>query len=47
MASVNKKKKLKNSFCVKAWLKNKKIKLKRVGFYNSSNRKIDKQIPID
>jgi len=38
MASENKKRKLKNSYCVKGWLKNKSTKLKRVGFYNASKR---------
>ena len=44
MASENKKRKLKNSYCVKSLLKNKKIKIKRLVFYNASKRKIDKQI---
>lgn len=39
MASENKKNKLKNSYCSHGYLKNKKIKIKRVMFYNSSNRK--------
>jgi hypothetical protein len=46
MASENKKRKLKNSFCVKGWLKNKSIKLKRLGFYNSSNRAEDNKISV-
>lgn len=44
MASENKKRKLKNSYCVKSWLKNKTIKIKRLGFYNASKRKVDKRI---
>ena len=44
MASENKKRKLKNSFCVKGWLKNKTVKLKRLGFYNVSKRAEDKKI---
>lgn len=44
MASENKKRKLKNSYFVKSWLKNKTIKLKRAGFYNASKRKVDNQI---
>jgi len=44
MASENKKRKLKNSFMVKSWLKNKTTKLKRIGFYNSSKRALDKKI---
>ncbi len=44
MASENKKHKLKNSYCVKGWLKNKTIKLKRLGFYNASKRTEDKKI---
>lgn len=43
MASENKKRKLKNSFSVKGWLKNKTIKLKRGGFYNASKRKQEKR----
>ena len=39
MSSEKKKRKLKNSYCVKGFLKNKKIKLKRVLFYTSSQRK--------
>lgn len=45
MASENKKKKLKNSHFVRGWLKNKKVKMKRCGFYNASKRAVDKQIP--
>jgi len=44
MASENKKRKLKNSFCVKGWLKNKTIKSKKSGFYNASKRVEDKKI---
>lgn len=44
MASENKKRKLKNSFCVKGWLKNKTIKIKRLGFYNASVRRMNKNI---
>ena len=36
--------KIKNSYFVKSWLKNKTIKLKRVGFYSASKRKVDNQI---
>ena len=39
MASENKKKKLKNSYCVKGMLKNKDLKLKRIAFFTSSQRK--------
>jgi hypothetical protein len=39
MASENKKKKLKNSYCWYGALKNKKLKLKRILFYNASQRK--------
>lgn len=39
MSSKNKKKKLKNSYCVKGALKEKSLKLKRVLFYTSSLRK--------
>lgn len=42
MASINKKKKLKNSYCCKSMLKNKKIKLKRVLFFTASQRKENK-----
>lgn len=40
MASEKKKRKLKNSYCVKGALKNKTLKLKRVLFYTSSQRKM-------
>lgn len=39
MASENKKKKLKNSYCWVGALKNKDLKSKRVLFYTSSQRK--------
>jgi hypothetical protein len=39
MASEKKKRKLKNSYCCAGALKNKKLKLKRVLFYTSSQRK--------
>ena len=39
MASQNKIKKLKNSYCCYGALKNKKLKLKRTMFYNASQRK--------
>lgn len=39
MASEKKKRKLKNSFCCKGALKNKTLKLKRVLFFTSSQRK--------
>ena len=39
MASENKKKKLKNSYCCHGALKNKKLKLKKTQFYNASQRK--------
>jgi len=42
MASENKKRKLKNSYCVGSMLKNKDIKLKRVAFFTPSKRKKDK-----
>lgn len=42
MASENKKRKLKNSFCCKGALKNTKLKLKRVLFFTSSERKQNK-----
>lgn len=41
MASENKKKKLKNSFLVKSYLKNKVEKMKRVIFFTSSQRKFN------
>ena len=49
MASENKKKKLKNSYCVKGALKNKGVKsrLKRVLFYTSSQRKMEKDIKLE
>lgn len=40
MASEKKKRKLKNSYCCKGALKNKTLKLKRVLFYTSSQRKM-------
>ena len=39
MASTNKKRKLKNSYCIKAMLKNKSLRLRRVLFFTSSKRK--------
>lgn len=39
MASQKKKNKLRNSYCCKGVLKNKKWKCKRVAFYTSSKRK--------
>lgn len=36
---ASEKRKLKNSYCVKGALKNKTLKLKRVMFYTSSERK--------
>jgi len=39
MASVNKKKKLKNSYCVPSELKNKEKGPKRIAFFTSSLRK--------
>lgn len=39
MSSENKKNKLKNSYCAKGLLKEKKSKLKRTLFYTSSLRK--------
>lgn len=44
MTSESKKKKLKNSFAIPSWLKNKTIKLKRLGFYNASERQENKKI---
>jgi hypothetical protein len=44
MSSENKKKKLKNSFFVPSWLKNKTIKLKRCGFFTASQRQVNKKI---
>lgn len=43
MASEKKKRKLKNSYCDYGALKNKKIKLKRVLFFTSSQRKQEKE----
>lgn len=39
MASKNKKKKLKNSYCVEAILKDKTLRLKRIMFFTASQRK--------
>lgn len=39
MASKNKKKKLKNAFCVGAVFKDKKLRLKRLMFFTASQRK--------
>lgn len=47
MASVNKMNKLKNSNAVRSWLKNRKIKLKRGGFFTPSNRQENKIINSD
>ncbi len=47
MASENKIKKLKNSYSVKSWLKNKTIKLKRGGFFTPSNRQKLKKIDVE
>jgi hypothetical protein len=44
MTSENKKKKLKNSYSIASWLKNKTIKLKRGGFFTPSQRQINKKI---
>ena len=44
MASNNKKKKLKNSYCVSGELKNKSNSPKRIAFYTSSMRKTLKKI---
>jgi hypothetical protein len=44
MTSINKKKKLKNSYSVASWLKNKTIKLKGGGFFTPSQRHINKKI---
>ena len=41
MSSEKKKRKLKNSCCCKGALKNKTLKLKRVLFYTSSQRKME------
>lgn len=43
MASEKKKRKLKNSYCGYWALKNKKLKLKRVLFFTSSQRKQEKE----
>lgn len=43
MASENKKRKLKNGYCVGGMLKNKDTKLKRVAFFTPSKRKEDKK----
>jgi hypothetical protein len=47
MASENKKRKLKNSYSVNSWLKNKTIKMKRRGFYNASQRRVDNKINLN
>lgn len=48
MASENKKKKLKNSYCVKGALKNKlPHKLKRVLFFTSSQRKENNSFNVE
>lgn len=44
MASQKKKNKLKNSYCWGGALKNKKLKLKRVLFYTSSQRQAEKKL---
>ncbi len=44
MSSENKMKKLKNSYFVGSWLKNKTTKLKRFGFFNASQRQNLKRI---
>jgi len=44
MASLNKLKKLKNSYSERSWLKNRTIKLKRGGFFTPSNRQENKKI---
>lgn len=44
MASNNKKKKLKNSYCVPGELKNKSKGLKRIAFYTPSMRRVLKKI---
>lgn len=43
MGSEKKKRKLKNSYCWYGALKNKKLKLKRVLFFTSSQRKAEKE----
>lgn len=47
MASEKKKRKLKNSYCCKSALKNKTLKLKKVLFFTSSQRKAEKEIKED
>jgi hypothetical protein len=47
MASENKKKKLKNSYAIGSWLKNRTIKLKRGGFFTPSNRQENKKISAE
>lgn len=47
MASEKKKRKLKNSYCGYWALKNKNLKLKRVLFFTSSQRKANKAIKED
>ena len=44
MASNNKKKKLKNSYCVPGELKNKSKGLKRISFHTPSMRRVLKKI---
>lgn len=44
MASENKKRKLKNSYAIKTWFKNTKIKLKGGGFFTPSMRQLLKKI---
>lgn len=39
MASINKKKKLKNSFCVGSIFKDKNLRLKKMMFFTASQRK--------
>ena len=47
MVSVNKKKKLKNAYCVPSVLKNKEKGPKRIVFFTSSMRQKLKHIKID
>jgi len=47
MPSEKKKRKLLNSYGYKTWLKNKTIKIKRVGFYTSSYRRMINNIKED
>lgn len=47
MASKNKIKKLKNSYSVKSWLKNKTTKLIRGGFFTPSQRQRVKKFNIE